>query len=738
MTVSVRQHSAARRVWVRVVLCLAAVAFVVREFQGWGTTSPIHLVAVAMALVAALTLVLAARWTWLPLAIGLVAAWSGAPEAMGALSILSVVLTVVHLPRAGRRGLVAVVALLLGTVGTLAWPLTGGDGSAGLAGAMAAAALVPLALVAGWARRVQLRRLVSTDDELVELEASLAAVRDRERSRLVDELHQTVSARLSDIQRLLRHRPGGDDVPGRIDLLDRIDLATRAALVEMRLVMQVLVDSAGPQADDLAHSDLARAESLTAAIDQANQELTERGVAAQVPVPDDLEQLELATERALARVVREAVVPLLRSTRRPDLALVTVGLAEREAQVRVQLAEPLLLRTDALDARLELLGGRVQRRATPTGGSQLLVRLPRGENVLDAAPEPRRVPWGMVVRLVLLAVLGVINLQHITLPARLESAAMALLVVRCDLGLVAMMGWLWLAAAWPFATPGLGLAAAVLVAIQSLDARRLASYLSLAGLAQLVLRVRTEESSLLLDDLVVCLPAAALGYALLLQQQRTGAQRRRRLELEERREDMLAEVRQDLARDLHDVVAHQLSVVTLQIMGHRHSREPAELDLVLDRVQAATDQARAELSSLGRVVLTGEEVGGVLQPELVAERMAEELAAEGHPVVLELDRLDQLPVSVRRSLVRLLQEGTTNVLRHAGPGAPVLVRVRRQAGGVDFWMANRHDDSPRPPSPLSNGLGLRGLADRMELMGGSCRAGLEDDEWVLRATLPLE
>lgn len=726
--------------WVKPLLCCAAMGFILREFQAHQQTGPAAVIGSLLLAATALCLVLRPRWATLPLlAAALVTAFL-VPAGVSTVAVVAVAHTVVVLPQARRREAVAVAVLLLGCVTSMVYPPGSPQSWRPLEPATAAAfSLVPLALVAGLTRRAQRRRLITTDDELTRLEDSLGRVRERERSRLVDELHQTVSARLADVQALLATRPRDDAAPGRVALLERIDVATRAALVEMRLVMQVLVDSDGPQADQLARTDLERADTLRASIRAANQELAERGVAAHIPLPEGLHELELAADRTMARVVREAVVPLLRSTRRPDLALVSLVLGQQEAQVRVQLADPLLMRTEALDARLELLGGRVQRRATPTGGSQLLVRVPRGAGVLpEPSAERRPVPWTRVFQAVTLVALLLINLQPLTWSSRLDTVLVAVLVARNDAGLLATMVWLWSSALLGFSAPGGALAVATVVAVNRLDRRRAVSYVSAVGLAMAVSQVRSGSPGLLLDDLSLGVPAIALGLAIRRQQARGHSQRARRAELEERREAILGEVRQDLARDLHDVVAHQLSVVTLQVMGHRHSTDVAELDLVLDRIQDATDQARSELASLGRVVLTGEEVGHVMIPSQVAQRMADELGAAGHPVECRLEELDQLPISARRTLIRLLQEGTTNVLRHAALGSPVEISGTVVESEVHFRMANRHVDGARPPSPLSTGRGLRGLEDRMELMGGHCSAGVEQDQWVLRATIPLD
>lgn len=732
--------------WVRPALCVVAVVFAVREVQSYPDplVLPTWLAAVLLAS-CGLTMVFSLRWAALPMALTALAGFLLDDQLRFSLLFLVIVWAVVYLPVASRRMLWLVSGSLgAAGVGLLVLTLARPGSSLPQAELLTALGLVALPLSVGLARRAQRKRVVVGAGELARLEASLAAVREGERARLVDELHATVSARLDDVQELLRNRPAGPDPAPLTALLERIDVASRAALVEMRLVMQVLMDQ-----DDSARADedLARADTLRSSIEAANQELAERGVAAHIPLPEDSGRLSLATERTLARVVREAVVPLLRSTSRPELALVTMELLGDVAQVRVQLADPLVVSTEALDARLELLGGVVERSENAIGGSQLVVRVPQGEHVAQPAGRHwRKLHWGLMVQVLVVVMMLAVNLQQLEAEIRLETLLVVVLALRPEAGMVAALCWLaFTAVVPPQQALSLGLAAAALLVVAGMRLRGwLLAVVPFAVLMCLVaLRVRSGQPDMLIDDLTLDLPALLLGLAIRRQQDRSTAQDRRRRELEERREQILAEVRTDLSRDLHDVVAHQLSVVTLQIMGHRDSSDPEELDLVLDRVQGATQQAQRELEALGRVVLVGGGVDGVLMPSQMLQRMTEELNAAGNKISARMDpALDDQPVSVRRSVVRLLQEGTTNVLRHAAPGAPVELEVRLTGShehpvGVEFVMANPHHDGPGRVPALSSGLGLRGLADRVELTGGQLRAGRQGDRWVLRAFLPV-
>lgn len=202
-----------------------------------------------------------------------------------------------------------------------------------------------------------------------------------------------------------------------------------------------------------------------------------------------------------------------------------------------------------------------------------------------------------------------------------------------------------------------------------------------------------------------------------------------------------ADEKHRLARELHDVVGHQLSIISLQVMAHGHTSDPDERRAAFDVIAQAAAAAKRDLDLVIRVLQadrpTDDPTSGILTPSTVAEALNRTLASEQHPTHFDISpQSDQLDPSVRRTLVRTMQEGATNILRYAPPGGPCHMRVDVTDGVVHLRIT-----SPLPPTPraskLSSGLGLRGIHERALLIGGRMEAGPRDGDWVLDLEVPI-
>jgi signal transduction histidine kinase len=214
----------------------------------------------------------------------------------------------------------------------------------------------------------------------------------------------------------------------------------------------------------------------------------------------------------------------------------------------------------------------------------------------------------------------------------------------------------------------------------------------------------------------------------------------------ERRQDdearrAVAEERLRLARELHDVTAHHVSVMAVQAEAGQAllPGDPERAAQTLGRIASSAREALADLRRLLGVLRDdgGEDADGrAPQPGLDAlPALAEEVRGAGLPVNLRVEgAVDKLRSSVDVSAYRIVQEALTNVRRHA-PGATADVVVRFDTDAVEIEVTNErtaNGDQPHQP-----GHGLVGMRERAALLGGRLDAGPDsNDRFAVRARLP--
>ncbi|MER7755635.1 histidine kinase [Kitasatospora sp. NPDC097643] len=232
---------------------------------------------------------------------------------------------------------------------------------------------------------------------------------------------------------------------------------------------------------------------------------------------------------------------------------------------------------------------------------------------------------------------------------------------------------------------------------------------------------------------MLALPAVLVGLYL-----RGLDEGRRRAVAEARRAQRL-----ELAHDLHDFVAHDVSgmVAQAQAGAYLAAADPARAVEMFERIEQAGQRALASLDRTVQLLRT-EEAGergpqpGLAELAEVAERFTTSGGAE---VRLELPE-GPVPREVEGTVHRIVVEALTNVRRHAPGAGAVEVRARRTGGWLELTVTN-----DVPPSGAGGrarrggGSGLSGLAARVEALGGSFDAGAHEREaWRVTAALPLE
>ncbi|MFE7630389.1 sensor histidine kinase [Kocuria sp. NPDC057446] len=234
-------------------------------------------------------------------------------------------------------------------------------------------------------------------------------------------------------------------------------------------------------------------------------------------------------------------------------------------------------------------------------------------------------------------------------------------------------------------------------------------------------------------------------------QRRKGEQRVRDLEILNVR--LREDERQALARDLHDVVAHELTLITMQTMSRRRSGDVGELHQVLETVEGAARSALHELRVLLRLLRNeneGEHPRDVTGAGLSIgslEHVVTSLAASlqdlrFEPEVVITGDLEATPTTVRGTAARILQEAVTNIIKYAPAGSRCRIEVAADDQELRLRVANPLARSAQrtggSSSEMSSGLGLRGIAERVSLLGGRAESGSADGQWVLDVCLPVD
>ncbi|MCM0678910.1 sensor histidine kinase [Micromonospora phytophila] len=241
------------------------------------------------------------------------------------------------------------------------------------------------------------------------------------------------------------------------------------------------------------------------------------------------------------------------------------------------------------------------------------------------------------------------------------------------------------------------------------------------------------------------------AYVAVLEERARRAEQTREEEARRR----VAEERLRIARELHDVVAHHIALINVQagVAGHLLRGQPDAAEEALGHVRAASRTVLAELSTVLGVLRRDEETDAPTEPAPSLNRLDAlvEGFATGQPVHWTLAGQPRpLPTAVDVAAYRIIQESLTNAHKHA-PGAAVAVRLRYDPEGVTIEVRDdgagaiamdRPAEAVRPepptgPQPPGTGLGLLGMRERAESVGGTFSAGPRPSGgFAVRAELP--
>jgi signal transduction histidine kinase len=279
------------------------------------------------------------------------------------------------------------------------------------------------------------------------------------------------------------------------------------------------------------------------------------------------------------------------------------------------------------------------------------------------------------------------------------------------------------------------------------DRKRLLLWGSIAGVVLLAAALPDLTSELFGADVVrniaVLAAAALLGDATRSRRAYVVEVERRAAEAERTREDdarrRVDEERLRIARDLHDVTAHSLSVIAVQSGAAAHvlDSDPEEARRSLTAIRDTSRNALQELRAMLGVLRGAEDDAAPLAPTAGLARLGDlvrplEDAGVSVDVATE-GEIGDVPAVVDASAYRIVQEALTNVLRHVGKGR-VGVTVRREE---DALVLEVLDDGPET-GPGEEGHGIAGMRERVQALGGTFEAGpRQGGGWSVTARLPV-
>jgi signal transduction histidine kinase len=203
-------------------------------------------------------------------------------------------------------------------------------------------------------------------------------------------------------------------------------------------------------------------------------------------------------------------------------------------------------------------------------------------------------------------------------------------------------------------------------------------------------------------------------------------------------ERAVADERRRIARELHDVIAHSVSVMVVQAGAAREllGRDDEGVARSLDEIQRSGRSALGETGRMLGLLREDEETDVAPQPSAAdIPRLVDGFRGSGLDVRLHMDgSTEGLPAGLDLSLYRIVEEGLTNALKHT-PGARVVVSYRRRADRVDVVLESTSGGAPSLPA---GGHGLVGMRERVAVFGGSFSAGPTDEGgFLVDVRMPL-
>ncbi|UYQ77962.1 histidine kinase [Glutamicibacter sp. JL.03c] len=209
--------------------------------------------------------------------------------------------------------------------------------------------------------------------------------------------------------------------------------------------------------------------------------------------------------------------------------------------------------------------------------------------------------------------------------------------------------------------------------------------------------------------------------------------------------------RKNIARDLHDIVAHDITIVAMQSKAAKFSNDGQVALDALEVISKLSSETLHDLRLMLNVLradgtMSDEATPGIDNPAATtvyalqgAELFAERLKDANFSVTSTTDeKISEMPRSAQTAIYRVMQEGTTNVIKHGAPGGSCTLKLALHGTEAVLEITNQIDVSVKNATGLpEGGSGLIGMSDRMRAFGGKFSTSSENGFWTLRASIPF-
>ncbi|WP_279402134.1 histidine kinase [Arthrobacter sp. JCM 19049] len=208
-----------------------------------------------------------------------------------------------------------------------------------------------------------------------------------------------------------------------------------------------------------------------------------------------------------------------------------------------------------------------------------------------------------------------------------------------------------------------------------------------------------------------------------------------------------------MARDLHDIVAHDITIVAMQSKAARFANDESTYREAIDVISKLSSETLHDLRLMLNVLRTdgtmsdigassdGKPSATTIQAIQGIAVFSQRLRDAGFGVQTDVDEeeISELPRSAHTALYRVMQEATTNIIKHAEPGSQCSISLKRRGDTAVLRMVNQVMTSKKIATndALWGGSGLIGMEDRMRAFGGQFEAGKHAHQWILVAEIPF-